>query len=73
MVKLPEEYRWSSHKRYLQPLKVPSWLKVEEVLEQLGGSRGFHVSWISDTWVDLYKSLPSFSVKTQLSSVSFNF
>jgi hypothetical protein len=39
---------------------VPSWLKVEEVLEQLGGSRGFHVSWISDTWVDLYKSLPSF-------------
>lgn len=41
VVKLPEEYRWSSHKLYLQPPKVPSWLKVEEVLEQLGGSRGF--------------------------------
>ena len=41
VVKLPEEYRWSSHKLYLQPPKVPSWLKVEEVLEQLGGSKGF--------------------------------
>jgi hypothetical protein len=41
VVKLPEEYRWSSHKLYLQPPKVASWLKVEEVLEQLGGSRGF--------------------------------
>jgi putative transposase len=41
VVKLPEQYRWSSHKLYLQPPKVPGWLKVEEVLEQLGGSRGF--------------------------------
>ena len=41
VVKLPEEYRWSSHKLYLQPPKVPNWLNVEEVLEQLGGSRGF--------------------------------
>jgi Bacterial dnaA protein helix-turn-helix len=41
VVKLPEEYRWSSHKLYLQPPKVPGWLKLEEVLEQLGGSRGF--------------------------------
>jgi putative transposase len=39
VVELPGEYRWSSHKLYLQPPKVPGWLKVEEVLEQLGGSR----------------------------------
>src|SRR4030095_7464549 len=32
VVKLPEEYRWASHKLYLQPPKVPDWLKVEEVL-----------------------------------------
>jgi hypothetical protein len=36
IVKVPEEYGWSSHKLYLQKNR-PEWLKSEEVLEQLGG------------------------------------
>jgi hypothetical protein len=40
IVKMPEEYGWSSHKLYLQN-KRPEWLKAQEVLEQLGGVRAF--------------------------------
>jgi hypothetical protein len=40
VVKMPEEYGWSSHKLYLQKNR-PEWLKAEEVLEQLGGVKAF--------------------------------
>jgi len=41
-VKQPEEYRWSSHAKYLQAKGAPQWLNTEEVLEPLGGRMGFH-------------------------------
>ena len=37
-----EEYRWSSHVKYLQTKGIPQWLNTEEVLEQMGGRKGFH-------------------------------
>jgi REP element-mobilizing transposase RayT len=40
IVKMPEEYGWSSHKLYLQK-KRPEWLKAQEVLEQLGGVQNY--------------------------------
>jgi REP element-mobilizing transposase RayT len=40
IVKMPEEYGWSSHKLYLQK-KRPEWLNAEEVLEQLGGVKAY--------------------------------
>ena len=42
VVKQPEEYRWSSHIKYLQTKGAPQWLNTEEVLEQLDGRKGFH-------------------------------
>ena len=42
VVKQPEEYRWSSHWRYLQGKGAPQWLNTEEVLEPLGGRKAFH-------------------------------
>ena len=34
MAKMPEEYRWASHRYYLQAKGVPEWLDTEEALEQ---------------------------------------
>ena len=42
VVKLPEEYRWSSHAKYLQSKGAQQWLYTDEVLEQLGGRKDFH-------------------------------
>jgi putative transposase len=42
IAKNPEEYRWSSHRHYLQVRGVPDWLNAAEVLEQLGGRKAFH-------------------------------
>ncbi len=42
IVKMPEDYRWSSHKYYLQTKGAPNWLNVREVLEQVGGRKAFH-------------------------------
>src|SRR5258705_7972318 len=42
VVKQPEEYRWSSHIKYLQTKRAPQWLNTEEVLERLGGGKSFH-------------------------------
>ena len=36
VVPMPQDYRWSSHRFYLQQKGKPSWLKVSEVLEQFG-------------------------------------
>jgi REP element-mobilizing transposase RayT len=42
MVRYPEEYRWSSHRHYLQTKTRPPWLNTDAVLEQVGGSKDFH-------------------------------
>ena len=42
IVVMPEHYMWGSHRYYCQGKAVPSWLNVEEVLEQIGGRRAFH-------------------------------
>jgi putative transposase len=42
VVKQPEEYRWSSHRQYLQAKEVPDWLNTQHVLEQMGGKKTFH-------------------------------
>jgi REP element-mobilizing transposase RayT len=42
VVKQPEEYRWSSHRQYLQTKGILDWFNTQEVLEQLGGRKAFH-------------------------------
>jgi REP-associated tyrosine transposase len=42
LVRYPEDYRWSSHRHYLQTKRRPPWLNTDTVLEQLGGSTAFH-------------------------------
>jgi putative transposase len=42
VVKQPEEYRWSSHRQYLQAKAAPEWLNTEEILEYVGGKKTFH-------------------------------
>ncbi len=42
IVKTPEDYRWASHRYYLQAKGVPSWLNIAEALEQIGGRKAFH-------------------------------
>ena len=42
IVKSPEDYRWSSHRHYLQGREAPKWFNAVEVLEQVGGRRAFH-------------------------------
>lgn len=42
LVKVPEDYRWASHRYYHQAKGVPSWLNSAEALEQIGGRRAFH-------------------------------
>lgn len=42
IVKRPEDYRWASHRYYLQAKGVPGWLNTAEALEQIGGRKAFH-------------------------------
>jgi REP-associated tyrosine transposase len=42
LVRYPEEYRWSSHRHYLQTKSRPPWLNTDAVLEQVGESEAFH-------------------------------
>ena len=42
MVTQPQDYRWGSHRYYLQPKGVPNWLDTAEVLEQIGERTVFH-------------------------------
>jgi len=42
LAKMPEEYRWASHRYYLQAKGVPEWLDTEEALEQIGARVAFH-------------------------------
>ena len=41
IVKMPEDYRWASH-RYYRSKIVPNWLNTAEAVEQIGGRRAFH-------------------------------
>jgi len=41
VVKRPEDYRWSTHRLYLQMRKGPAWLNTSEVLEQIGNRRAY--------------------------------
>jgi hypothetical protein len=40
LVKLPEEYRWSSYRTYLSVTTPPAWLSIDYVLAQLNGKQG---------------------------------
>ena len=42
MVKMPEEYRWASHRYYIEAKGLPSWLNTQEALDQIGGRQTFH-------------------------------
>jgi hypothetical protein len=42
MVTQPQDYRWGSHRYYLQANGVPNWLNTTEVLEQIGERTVFH-------------------------------
>jgi hypothetical protein len=42
IVKMPEDYRWASHRYYIQGKGGPSWLNTAEALEQIGGRKAFH-------------------------------
>lgn len=38
IVDLPEEYKWSSFKYYLEPDSKPAWLRIEDILQYFNGS-----------------------------------
>ena len=42
IVKMPEDYRWASHRYYLEAKGAPNWLNTQEAVEQIGGRRAFH-------------------------------
>jgi hypothetical protein len=42
IVTQPEDYRWTSHRYYLQPKGVLNWLNTAEVLKQIGERKAFH-------------------------------
>jgi putative transposase len=42
LVKMPEEYRWASHRYYLHAKGAPDWLNSAQALEQIGGRQAFH-------------------------------
>ncbi len=42
IVTVPEDYRWASHRYYLQAKGAPSWLNTAEALAQIGGRQAFH-------------------------------
>jgi putative transposase len=39
IVEMPEDYRWASHRHYLQAKGAPGWLNTVEAVEQIGGER----------------------------------
>jgi REP element-mobilizing transposase RayT len=41
-VKMPEDYRWASHRYYVATQGLPSWLHIQEVVEQIGSRQAFH-------------------------------
>jgi len=42
IVKMPEDYRWASHRYYRQTKGAPSWLNTAQGVEQIGGRQSFH-------------------------------
>jgi REP element-mobilizing transposase RayT len=42
IVKMPEDYRWASHRYYVATKGLPSWLHTQEALDQIGGRQAFH-------------------------------
>jgi len=42
IVKMPEDYRWASHRYYRLAKGAPSWLNTAEAVEQIGGRQAFH-------------------------------
>jgi REP-associated tyrosine transposase len=42
MAKMPQDYRWASHRYYVQARGVPAWLDTGPATEQLGGRHAFH-------------------------------
>jgi putative transposase len=42
MVTMPQDYRWASHRYYVQAKGAPSWLTTKEAVEQIGGRQAFH-------------------------------
>jgi DnaA-like protein len=42
MVTIPEDYRWASHRFYVQARGAPAWLDTAQATEQLGGRHAFH-------------------------------
>jgi len=42
IVKMPEDYRWASHRYYRQTKGAPSWLNTAQGVEQIGGRQAFH-------------------------------
>jgi REP element-mobilizing transposase RayT len=42
IVKMPEDYRWSSHGYYLRKKGVPNWVSTSEIIGQVGGRNAFH-------------------------------
>ena len=42
IVKMPEDYRWASHRYYHHAKGIPSWLNTVEPVEQIGGRQAFH-------------------------------
>lgn len=42
IVTQPQDYRWGSHRYYLQSRVVPAWINTAEVLEQIGDRKAFH-------------------------------
>lgn len=42
MVTMPQDYRWASHRYYVQAKGAPSWLNTREAVEQIGRRQAFH-------------------------------
>ena len=42
IVKMPEDYRWASHRYYRQTQGAPIWLDTAQGVEQIGGRQAFH-------------------------------
>jgi putative transposase len=42
LAKMPEDYRWASHRYYVQAKGSPGWLDTAQALKQIGGRQAFH-------------------------------
>lgn len=42
IVKMPEDYRWASHRYYRGAKPIPGWLHTAQAVEQIGGRQAFH-------------------------------